>query len=108
MKAAMNMYDGIDYDFIYAVFLPEFSEPARWPVSFGMPTAVFTQRYSFNLYTGNAGNGRIVILPKVTNTYAVYTTVDGSHLTPATGAVGNAAAVYDAAYPFTAGTTSIL
>ena len=42
LKAAYDAWAGIDYDFLYAVFFPEYVEPAWWPISFGMPTAVFT------------------------------------------------------------------
>jgi len=42
IKGIYNERTGLDYDFLYAVFFPEYAEPAWWPVSFGLPTAVFT------------------------------------------------------------------
>ena len=42
IKTAYESREGINYDFLHAVFFPEYTEPARWPISFGMPTAVFT------------------------------------------------------------------
>lgn len=42
LKMAMDNKDGFDYDFLCALFYPEYSEPTRWPTPFCVPTAVFT------------------------------------------------------------------
>lgn len=40
------------------------------------------------MYTGASGNGRVVILPKIANTYCCYAIVDPSFLlNTATGAI---------------------
>ena len=42
VKMATDNKQGFDYDFLYALFFPEYAEPARWPTPFCVPTAVFT------------------------------------------------------------------
>lgn len=32
----------LDYDFLHALFFPEYAEPAWWPTTFCVPTATFT------------------------------------------------------------------
>lgn len=57
------MASGLDVEYLHAVYFPETSNAARIPTRFGMPSSVFTQRYSYYVNTGSSGSGAIGIAP---------------------------------------------
>jgi hypothetical protein len=63
IQKVISMYADSDVDYLNALYFPESSDSARIPSKFGVPSAVFSQKFHYYVNTGDTGSGVIGLLP---------------------------------------------
>lgn len=76
IKDLMAAYADTDGEYLQSLYFPETAASCRIPSKFGVPSAVFKQRFHFYVNTGDNGEGMVGFCPQDTTFMSVFAHLD--------------------------------